>query len=129
MTEPSWLEYDAIIALQAATIMEFGGAPGLRDDGLLRSALARPQNLYAYEGVEDILRLAACYAYGIAKNHSFVDGDKRAAFLAAVVFIETNGFAFSATEVEAAEVFLALAAGDISEAALADWLRANSAAR
>jgi death-on-curing protein len=125
MTEPVWLEYDALIALHAATIMEHGGSPGLRDD----SALARAQNVFAYEGVEDIPRLAATYAFGIAKNHPFIDGNTRSAFLAAIVFIETNGLAFSATEADAADIFLGLAAGDVTEEALTDWLRANSAAR
>lgn len=129
MTEPAWLGYDALIALHAATIMEHGGSPGLRDDGLLRSALARAQNAFGYEGVDDIPRLAATYAFGIAKNHPFVDGNKRAAFLAAIVFIETNGFIFSATETEAASMFLGLAAGEVTEETLTEWLRANSAAR
>lgn len=129
MTEPVWLEYDALIALHAATIMEHGGSPGLRDDGLLRSALARAQNVFAYKGVEDIPHLAATYAFGIAKNHPFIDGNKRSAFLAAIVSIETNGLVFSATEADAAEIFLSLAAGDVTEEALTEWLRANSAAR
>lgn len=129
MTEPVWLEYEAIIALQAATILEHGGAPGLRDNGLLFSALARAQNPHAYDGVEEIAVLAATYAFGIAKNHPFVDGNKRAAFLAAAVFIETNGFTLRADEADATHMFLGLAAGDVTEEALSDWLRANSAAR
>jgi death-on-curing protein len=129
MSEPVWLEYDALIALHDASIVEHGGAPRLRDEGLLRSALARPQNLFLYENVEDIARLAACYAYGVAKNHAFVDGNKRAALLASIVFLETNGRVFTASEADAANMFLALAAGEVEEAEFALWLRDNSAPR
>lgn len=126
MSEPKWLQFDAVIALQAVTIAEHGGSPGLRDEGLLRSAMARAPNLFAYEQTEDIVRLAAAYGFGIARNHAFVDGDKRAAFLATIVFLEINMFTFNASEPDAAAMFLALAAGEVQEDELAQWLRDNS---
>jgi death-on-curing protein len=129
MSEPFWLELPALLALHDESIAEHGGAPGTRDLGLLESALARPLNAHAYNGVEDIAALAAAYAFGIVRNHPFVDGNKRSGFLAAVVFLEINGQRFHASEEDATMTFLALAAGDLEEAALADWLRANSAPR
>jgi len=129
MSEPIWLEYDALIALHDASIFAHGGAAGLRDEALLRSALARPQNLFLYEKVEDVARLAACYAYGVAQNHPLVDGNKRAAFLAALVFLESNERTFTASESDAANMFIALAAGEVEEDELAHWLRDNSSQR
>lgn len=99
--------------------------PGLRDQGLLESALMRPVNLHDYEGVTDIPRLAAAYAFGLAKNHPFNDGNKRAAFLAMVVFIENNGLAFVADQIAAYDAIMGLAAGEISEDELAGWIRGN----
>ncbi len=128
MAEPTWLEIDAVLALHGETIATHGGAPGLRDRGLLESALARPVHRRLYESIEDIPALAASYAFGIARNHPFTDGNKRAAFLACIVFLEINGMRFEASEPDAATTFLALAAGELSEGELADWLGANSRA-
>lgn len=125
MSEPIWLRIEAILALHDESISEHGGAPGIRDLGLLESALARPQNRFAYENV-DVAALAAAYAFGIVRNHPFTDGNKRAGFLAAIVFLEINGLHFNATEEDATLTFLSLAAGDLEEDALAQWLRANS---
>ena len=101
-----------------------GGAAGVRDMGLLESALARPQNLFAY-GVGDAAALAAAYAFGIVRNHPFVDGNKRTAFMTAVFFLELNGYRFIASEVDATLSTLALAANEIGEAEFAAWLRDN----
>lgn len=105
-----------------------GGASGVRDIGLLESALARPKNLFAY-GEHDIAALAAAYAFGIVRNHPFVDGNKRTAFMTAVFFLELNGHRFMANEVEATLRTLALAASEIDEAEFAVWLRENVQSR
>jgi death-on-curing protein len=109
-------------------LVAHGGARGLRDAGLLDSALARPRNLHAY-GEEDAAALAAAYAFGVVRNHPFVDGNKRTAFLTAALFLELNGFRFVADEVYATVRTLALAAGEIEAADFAAWLRANVRAR
>ena len=102
-----------------------GGAAGLRDDGLFESALARPENLAAY-GTPDVFECAAAYAFGLAKNHPFVDGNKRTAFLATGMFLRINGYRLVVTQADAVTAVLALAAGDLSEPAFAAWLRAGS---
>jgi death-on-curing protein len=107
-------------------IAEHGGAAGLRDAGMLDSAVARPVTLYGY-GETDIFRLAAAYAFSLVRNHPFVDGNKRSAFLAAYVFLRVNGHAVVADEASAATMTLALAAGDITEDDFTDWLKANCA--
>jgi death on curing protein len=121
----AWLAYEAVLIYHDLQISEHGSAEGLRDDGGLRSALARPENLAAY-GDPDLFDLAAAYARGIVQNHPFVDGNKRTAFVAAVSFLDLNGQEVSAQEAEAAVVFLRLAAGELDEAELAEWLRRNS---
>lgn len=115
------------LALHRSSLTAHGGAHGLRDEGLLESALARPANLVAY-GDPSPHELAASYAYGIARNHPFVDGNKRCAFLVSAVFLELNGFELVASEAEAATVFLALAASELDEAELAKWFAENSSA-
>ncbi len=110
-------------AIQSAQILEHGGMPGIRDEGLLKSALARPQQKWNYEPESDIAALAAAYAFGLAKNHGFVDGNKRAAFMTAYTFLGLNGFDFDASEIEIVTTIERLAAGRVSEAALADWFR------
>ena len=125
MTEPVWIDRQAIELLHDESLAEHGGLPGLRDANLLESALARPRNLLGYEGVEDIARLAASYAFGLARNHPFVDGNKRAAFIAAALFIRLNGARLSADQVDAYETTLRLAAGEIGEAEFAAWIRGN----
>src|SRR5688500_8117089 len=102
-------------------IAEHGGSPGVRDAGLLESALARPRNIAAY-GNPTLYDLAAAYAFGLTCNHAFIDGNKRIAFVAMVVFLEINGYELSAPQVEAYEAMLALAAGEMTEAQLAVWL-------
>lgn len=103
----------------------FGGADGVRDEGLLESALARPENLAAY-GDPDVFDLAAAYAFGIVRNHAFVDGNKRTAFVTAALFLDLNGKSLAAPEPEATATMLAFASGEVSEAEFAAWLRENS---
>jgi death on curing protein len=125
MTEPIWIEKQALLLLHGMSVAEFGGAAGLRDDGLLDSALARPRHRWSY-GETDIIVLAAAYGFGLARNHPFTDGNKRAAFLAIGLFLDANGFALDVSQAEAAETIFALAAGETDEDALAAWLRAHS---
>lgn len=121
--EPRWLSKAALIVLHDRSLGLHGGAPGIRDEGLLECALARPLNLHAYEGVSDICSLAAQYLVALASNHPFVDGNKRAAFLAAGLFLRRNGLRLTADQADAARTVLAVAAGRRDVAALADWLR------
>lgn len=121
MKEPDWLPREVILATHEELLALFGGLSGIRDDGLLRSALARPQQLFAYEKA-DIFRLATAYSYGIVKNHPFLDGNKRTGFMAAYIFLEINGETFSATEEEVVIETMALAAGERTEKQYAAWL-------
>ena len=128
MSEPRWIDKRALLYLHAESLAEHGGAEGLRDEGLLDSALARPMNRLAYADDRDacdLADLAASYAAGIAQNHPFVDGNKRAAFLAAGLFVLLNGKRLRATQVDATRTVLALAAGELDEAAFAAWLRTH----
>ncbi len=122
---PVWVLREVVVALHEATLAVNGGIAGIRDEGMLDSALSRPQNLFAYES-PTLFEMAAAYACGIAKNHPFLDGNKRAAFVTAIVFLECNGHEFTADEADAALRTLALAAGEMTEAAYALWLEANS---
>lgn len=124
MTEPIWLSIDLITAIHEEQLREFGGAGGLRDAGALESALARPLNRYHY-GTKDLATLAAAYGFGLSRNHAFVDGNKRTAFLAIVTFLGFNGVEFSVPEAEVAVMMLALASGEIDEEGLARWVRDN----
>jgi len=126
MKEPFWIPRAAILATHEELLARFGGSAGTRDDGLLDSALQRPQNLFAYEG-GDLFALAACYAHGIVKNHPFIDGNKRTGFMTAYIFLEANGKTFQASEEEVVERTLALAAGAIGEGEFAAWLRGSCA--
>ncbi|MEW5913114.1 MAG: type II toxin-antitoxin system death-on-curing family toxin [Thermodesulfobacteriota bacterium] len=123
---PRWLPLQAIIDLQREQIAEHGGLPGLQQPGGLEAALARPRQLQAYGGRPDLFALAAAYAWGISKNHPFVDGNKRMALLAAYVFLGLNGWHLDAREDEAYQQIMALAEGGLGEDELAAWLRANS---
>jgi death-on-curing protein len=123
-----WIDKPLLLLLHDESLAEHGGASGLRDEGLLDSALARPLNLAAY-GKSDVFDLAAAYAVGLAKNHPFVDGNKRTAFLAAGLFLELNGRRLTATQVEATHAMLAVAAGTMDQATLAEWIRRNSKPR
>ncbi len=122
---PAWLERLAVELFHAESIADHGGMPGLRDEALLESALARPRNLHAYEGMTDVLTLAACYAVAIARNHPFIDGNKRTAFVAAMVFAQQNGFRVVADQAEAASAMLAVATGEMRQDEFAAWLRAQ----
>ncbi|MBR0654162.1 type II toxin-antitoxin system death-on-curing family toxin [Plastoroseomonas arctica] len=126
MTTPTWLRREIILLLHAEGLNEHGGLAGIRDEGLFDSALARPENLHAYGGETDLFRLAAAYAFGLARNHPFADGNKRAAFIAAVTFLEFNGMATNLDEGEAIAATMDLAAGDLPEEGFAAWLRDNS---
>jgi death-on-curing protein len=117
-----WLNRKVLLLLHDESLAEHGGASGLRDEGLLDSALARPLNLALYEQ-PDVASLAASYGVGLAKNHAFVDGNKRAAFLAIGLFLMVNGFRLMATQAEATLTILDVAAGEIDEATLAQWIR------
>ena len=120
-----WLLNGVVLALHDEQLAEHGGSPGVRDAGLLSSALARPQNQVAY-GDPSVFDLAAAYAFGIIRNHPFVDGNKRPGFLAAYVFLDLNGWELMAPEDEAVAAVLALAAGEIQEAGFSEWLKTNS---
>lgn len=124
----AWVDKRALLLLHDESLAEHGGAAGIRDEGLLASALARPLNLVAY-GQPDVHALAAAYGVGLAKNHPFVDGNKRAAFLATGMFLALNGWRLTATQFDATTVVLRVAASDIDEPAFADWLRANTKRR
>ena len=124
MNEPIWLDIDIVIDIHAEQLALFGGPAGLRDRGLLDSALSRAPNKHAY-GETDLATLAAAYAFGLARNHAFVDGNKRISFAAMIVFLGLNDIDFVVPEAEATVMFLALAAGEVSEESLARWIRDN----
>ncbi len=124
MSEPFWLTRRIIIAIHDEQLAIHGGASGLRDEGMLESALDRPRNKWSYESA-DLPELAAAYAFGIARNHPFVDGNKRTSLLALYTFLGVNGVDFVVPEAEAAAMILSLAAGEVSEESLARWIRDN----
>ena len=119
-----WVDREVLLILHDESLAEHGGGVGIRDEGLLDSALARPLNTVAY-GAPDAADLAASYGFGLAKNHLFVDGNKRAAFLAVGLFLYLNGHRLTASQADATRAVLALAAGEISEAQFAQWIRDN----
>jgi death on curing protein len=123
-TQPKWLTYEQVIAIHSRQLRRFGGAAGLRDDGLLRSAIERPINKWHYERAE-LAQLAAAYAFGLAKNHAFVDGNKRIAFMSMMIFLRTNGVRFAPDQAQATTIVMSLAAGEVSEDSLARWIRDN----
>jgi death-on-curing protein len=125
MNEPVWITREDCLAYHESLLERFGGLSGIREESLLDSALNRPKHLFAY-GKPSFFQMAASYAHGIAKNYPFLDGNKRAGFIAAALFIETNGYRFQAPEEEAVLETLALAAGEISEEAYATWLERTS---
>ena len=126
MKEPRWISLRALFALHSESLAEFGGPAGVRDYGLLESAMARPRNQFEYEKRRDLAALAAAYGFGLSSNHPFVDGNKRTAFLAVYLFLELNGYELQAEQADAVQTFLALAAGKLTEQALADWIRTKS---
>ncbi len=121
MNEPAWLDIDIVLDFHAEQLALFGGADGIRDIGLLESALARPINKFAY-GESDLAVLAAAYGFGIARNHAFVDGNKRTALASMIVFLGLNRIDLDAPPEQATAIILGLAAGEISEEALAHWI-------
>lgn len=124
--EPVWLRQEALVALHDRSLALHGGPAGLRDEDLLISALQRPVNRFLHEGVTDVAELAATYAVGVASNPPFVDGNKRAAFQAMLLFLALNGRPLEADKVDATVVMLAVAAGEIDIDRLAEWIRVNS---
>jgi death on curing protein len=120
-----WVDKRALLLLHGESLAEHGGGEGIRDEGLLESALARPQNLDLY-GQPDFAELAASYGFGLAKNHAFVDGNKRASFLAVGLFLYLNGYKLQASQADATLTVLALAASDITEAEFAAWIRRHA---
>jgi death-on-curing protein len=129
MDDPIWIGIELTLAIHSRQLAEHGGADGVRDQGLLESALSRPRHLFAYtDPTPQAPRLAAAYAFGIAKNHAFIDGNKRTAYVVCRTFLILNGFDMTADLEERYRIFLALAAGDLSEEALADWLAKNTRA-
>lgn len=125
MKEPVWVLHETVLATQEELLARFGGSAGIREEHLLESALARPQQRFAYSK-PTMFELAASYAFGLVKNHPFVDGNKRIGFVVAVAFLELNGYRFQAEEADAVVRTLALAAGEMSEAAYAEWLKSHS---
>jgi death on curing protein len=123
--QPQWVLREVVLAVHDQSLAQFGGGAGLRDEAMLDSALGKPLNLFAY-GKPSLFELAASYGYGLVKNHPFVDGNKRSAFIVAVLFLELNGYNFRASEVDAALQTLALAASELSESKFAQWLQINS---
>jgi death-on-curing protein len=122
--EPAWLTYEQALAVHGVQLRRFGGAPGIRDENMLRSALERPINKWQYAQA-DLLELAAAYAFGLAKNHAFVDGNKRIAFMAMAIFLRKDGIRFAPDPAHATKMMIALAAGEVSELSLARWIRDN----
>ena len=126
MTEPIWIDERDAMALHDRLLALHGGAAGLRDEGLLLSALARPQQHFAYGAETGTVPLAAIYTAGVVKNHPFIDGNKRTGFVLGILFLELNGFVFTASEADAAQAVLALASSDLDEVGYAAFLVANS---
>jgi death-on-curing protein len=120
-----WIREDTVLAVHSAQIAEHGGLDGIRDLTLVQSALARPRNLVAHSD-PDAARLAAAYAYGLARNHGFLDGNKRTAFVVALVFLLANGIEMTASDVDSVTTMLAVASGQMDEDALTEWFRQNS---
>ena len=128
MTEPVWIEASDVLRLHGRLLALDGGMTGLRDDALLESALARPQQLHAYSENPDIIDMAAAYTAGLLQNHVFFDGNKRTGFVVGILFLELNGYRFTATEDAAIQAVLGLAAGTLDEAGCAAFLHANTTA-
>jgi death on curing protein len=123
MREPRWVPRLVLDAVHVDQLREHGGLPGLRDENALESALARPRQKWTYDPGVDLALLAAAYSFGIASNHPYRDGNKRVAFLAMAVFLGLNGYDIEATEAEVVTTFMALAAGQLNESQLAEWVR------
>jgi len=129
MKQPYWISRRALLYLHSASLATFGGSTGIRDEGLLDSALAGPQNRFLYVPESDLPELAASYAFGIAKNHPFIDGNKRSAFHAVGLFLSINGFELVADQLDAIQTVMSLAAGGLTEEQFAAWIRKNTQSR
>jgi death on curing protein len=123
VTEPVWIDERDALTLHGRLLALYGGAEGVRDDGLLKSALARPQQVYAYADAPDVIDLAATYTVGIVRNHPFVDGNKRTGFVVGILFLELNGYRFTASEEAATQAVMEVAAGSLDEAGYTAFLR------
>jgi death-on-curing protein len=123
---PEWIDERDALVLHEKLVVLHGGSPGLRDGGLLKSALARPLQHHAYRPTADMVELAALYTASVVSNHPFVDGNKRTGFVIGILFLELNGYRFSASEETAAQAVIELAAGNLNEAQYTAFLRANS---
>ena len=126
MDEPIWVWPEVLLALHRRHLAEHGGAEGLRDSNLFDSAMTRPQNRWGYSPETSLFDIAAAYGYGLAKNHAFVDGNKRTALVAMLLFLELNGYVLTASQERRYEVLLDVAAGRMEEEKLAKWLQANA---
>ncbi|MCL5887919.1 MAG: type II toxin-antitoxin system death-on-curing family toxin [Actinobacteria bacterium] len=129
VSEPRWVTRVVVDAIQTDMLLTHGGMPGLRDENLLESALARPRQLLSYTPTADIAALAAAYGWGLARNHPYHDGNKRVAFVVMAVFLGLNGLEFTASEAEVVTTIVALASGRVEEDALAEWIRLHTAER
>jgi death-on-curing protein len=127
--EPLWIEERDVVAIHDRLLSLHGGATGMRDRGLLESALARPRQHYVYADASDIVEMSALYTAGIVRNHPFVDGNKRTGFVIGVLFLELHGFDFRASEEDATQAVMALAAGTLDDAGYSAWLRENTKRR
>jgi|SRR5450755_740551 death-on-curing protein len=125
MKEPVWIDERDALTIHERLLGLHGGGAGVRDDGLLKSALARPRQHYAYGDAADMVAMSALYTAGIVRNHPFVDGNKRTGFVVGILFLELNGHRFTASEEEAAQAVFALAAGTVDEGGFAAFLRAH----
>ena len=128
MNEPVWLVRQGVILLQSESLAEHGGSTGIRDAGLLESALGRPINKWNYNPAADLAELAAAYGFGLARNHPFVDGNKRIAFIATALLLRLNGYRLSSDPLDEIQTMLSLAAGESSEAEFAVWIRNHTKA-
>jgi len=126
VTQPLWIDERDTLTLHDRLLALHGGAAGIRDDALLKSALARPQQIDAYADASDLIDLAAAYTVGIVRNHPFIDGNKRTGFVVGILFLELNGYRFTASEEDAAQAVLGLAASTLDEQGYAAFLRANA---
>jgi len=126
MNQPVWLDRRSLLFLHFESLAEHGGASGIRDAGLLDSALARPRNQFLNDPNADVAQLAAAYGFGLVRNHAFVDGNKRIAFIATVLFLRLNGWRLTSARLDEIQTMLKLASGEIAEEQFAAWIRSNS---
>jgi death-on-curing protein len=127
--EPRWVSRLVVDAIQTDMLLNHGGVPGLRDEDLLESALARPRQRFTYDATTDLAALAAAYGFGLARNHPYSDGNKRVAFVTMGMFLGLNGLEFTASEAEVVTTMVALASGTLDEDTLADWIRLHTVKR